>query len=251
MPDGDGDGDRKSEPGEEEEEPVTRKKPAANRGRAKAKAKPAARANAKAAAKAKAKATAKAKAKAEAKATAKAEAAAKADPKAKAKTSRKSVANADGDTGAKSKGKGPAATFAKRWKPDKEEAAARFLAIKDVFMSHIAPKLQGQSSFQEIVFVGGWDRTNPKHFAPMCFPNMSQCFPNVDHKCSACQSLAFAALQDGWFTLCTRLFRGSDAIGYPEYVALATEKVTEFLNMESVRILFFCKDNFSQTVWPH
>ncbi|CAL1157187.1 unnamed protein product [Cladocopium goreaui] len=176
MPDGEGDGDHKSDHGEEEGDDPVLKKPAARRSRAKAKAKATAKAKAKAAAKAKAKAGAKAKA------------AAKAVPEAKAKTSRKSVANADGDTGAKEKGRRPAATFAKRWKPDNEEGAARFLAIRDVFMSHIAPKLQAQSSFQ-----------------------------------------------DGWFTLCTRLFRGSDAVGYPEYVALATEKVTEFLNMESVR----------------
>ena len=88
------------------------------------------------------------------------------------------------------------------------------------------------------MFVGGTS-FNPKLFALKWLPNI---FPV---QCSAHNLLASAALQDGWFTLCTRLFRGSDAVGYPEYVALATEKVTEFLNMESVRIWFFFRDDLS------
>lgn len=175
MPDGEGDGDHKSDHGEEEGDDPVLKKPAARRSRAKAKAKATAKAKAKAAAKAKAKAGAKAKA------------AAKAVPEAKAKTSRKSVANADGDTGAKEKGRRPAATFAKRWKPDNEEGAARFLAIRDVFMSHIAPKLQAQSSFQELVFVCGWDQFQSKtvrtQVASKHLPSAVQC-PQFARFCS-------------------------------------------------------------------
>lgn len=45
-------------------------------------------------------------------------------------------------------------------------------------------------------------------------------------------------LQDMWFTLCTRAFKASDASTYPEYAAVATGKVDEFLELEEVRALF-------------
>ena len=44
-------------------------------------------------------------------------------------------------------------------------------------------------------------------------------------------------MQDPFFALCQRAFKSSEATTYPEYVALAKEKVAEFLNLEGVRVL--------------
>ena len=128
------------------------------KGKAKAKAKAKGKAKAKAKAKGKAKAKAKAKGKAKAKAKAKGKAKGKASAKPKARKSKegkgKNAANEDCEAKrqksteeGKESGKGP--TFARRYKPVPEDAATRFEAIKDVFMSDIAGLVNRQSLLQD------------------------------------------------------------------------------------------------------
>ena len=126
---------------------------------AKAKAKAAAKAKAKAAAKAKAKAAAKAKAKAAAKAKAKA-ASAKAKAKAASRKEKKiEEAKTDSPDSKKTKTEQKKIeevqeesdlpkTWASRWTPTEPVARAKFLAIRSVFLSCIAPRVKAPSAFQ-------------------------------------------------------------------------------------------------------
>ena len=123
-----------------------------NKGKgAKAKAKAAAKAKAKAAAKAKAKAAAKAKAKA-ASAKAKAKAASRKEKKIeeaktdspdskKTKTEQKKIEEVQEESDLPK-------TWASRWTPTEPVARAKFLAIRSVFLSCIAPRVKAPSAFQ-------------------------------------------------------------------------------------------------------
>ena len=138
------------------------------------------KASAKAKAKAKASAKAKAKAKASAKAKAKAKASAKAKAKAKASAKAKALAKTNGEkqddvkNGSTTKPeaevtehaetpksdkpdgslkkrarRGEAGTWARTYPPSDPVQLTRYQAIKDVFMSEIAPKLKVQSAWQD------------------------------------------------------------------------------------------------------